>query len=688
MDAPAAPRAGTDSADLGARGHIPAPPAQPRRIDDLAYWMADKALRTGWGAHTTAVNAIRFWSKRPKDLHELIATTPKTGLRVAVIGTGISGVQSIKCCLAEGIEPVAFEADSDIGGFWRYKEDAKHPSVYRSTHIDIDRDQVSFGDYPVHASQPLLLHNTHITKYLRENVRVFGLNKYIQFNTRVTWITPDGAPGRNRWAVTTERAGKQETHIFDGVMVCTGRHGGGGYVPKFPGLDRYRGQWLHSSQYKYPEKHGLLGKRVAVVGIGNSGGDIVTELGPALAKTGGKTVLVARSGGWVVKCPHGEELWSGLNGDRVYMDLYYRRPWWVMNDRSEAANRRGQEVLNRHGMKPKHRLLQQHTIFSGLAGQTPLQDQLEKGWIVAKRGIRSFTENGAYLGDDVEETALDAVVFATGYRHVADFIDPKVLDLRFDRPGNDVPLFKGCLAISEYTGLGMINFVQSNTFMCAEMQGRVYTRVLKGLVKLPSLSEQRQEMESIRNSLAAQYLDRQQLRVQHGVSAMYYDDLARFIGVFPSFWKLAAERPSALWHGMFAVWQPLQFRLVGPGSFENAEKEIEDRYYTRHYGEFLCDSNPKKGQAKKGNPNREKPLWWSRNARAWRTLAEGVWSDYRSGLNVGNRIQDHMKDNVEFAKRDDVEHSLALGQEPKDGWFTDDSSDKHKRISAFGKSKL
>ena len=82
----------------------------------------------------------------PKDLHEMIEKAPKTGARIAVIGMAISGIQAMKTCLAEGVEPVGFEADADIGGFWRYKEDTEHPSVYRSTHIDTDRDMVSHSE--------------------------------------------------------------------------------------------------------------------------------------------------------------------------------------------------------------------------------------------------------------------------------------------------------------------------------------------------------------------------------------------------------------------------------------------------------------------------------------------------------------------------------------------------------------
>merc|ERR1719456_1467426 len=101
-------------------------------------------------------------NRGPKDLHELIERNKGAAdsARVAVIGLAISGVGAMKACLAEGIEPVAFEADSDVGGFWRFKEDSEHPSVYRSVHIDSDRDDMSFGDWPLAAEKPLLMHNT------------------------------------------------------------------------------------------------------------------------------------------------------------------------------------------------------------------------------------------------------------------------------------------------------------------------------------------------------------------------------------------------------------------------------------------------------------------------------------------------------------------------------------------------
>lgn len=41
-------------------------------------------------------------------------------LRVAIVGAGVSGLASIKCCLDEGLEPTCFERSNDIGGVWRF----------------------------------------------------------------------------------------------------------------------------------------------------------------------------------------------------------------------------------------------------------------------------------------------------------------------------------------------------------------------------------------------------------------------------------------------------------------------------------------------------------------------------------------------------------------------------------------
>ena len=675
-------------------------------------------------------NRISKMNAGPADLEELIAQTPKRNRRCAVIGIAISGVQSMKNCLAEGFEPVGFEADSDIGGLWRYRDDPKFPSVYRSTHIDSDRDTNSFGDHPWDPNKSLLIHNTELIRYLRENIEKFGLMDRIKLNTRVSLVSPVGDHNGDElypgWEVhythTDPQTGEKtdSMEIFDCVLVCSGRHGGGGFIPQYPNQEKFKGPIMHSSQYKYPEKHNMVGKRVAVVGIGNSGADIVTELGMlnggGMRKGDGNivsdkrsdTLLIARSGGWVARAPHLEVGAGMVAGEAIVGDFINRQPWFlrdtVQGDSDEVDASQAQ--LNRHGMTPGlgHRRSQQHPIISGLAGQVWLGDQLDDGWIKMHRGFnaeKGFTEDGTGIwlndkdGNPMDEpTQVEAVVYATGYRQQAGFIDPKVVDMRFEREGNDVPLYKSCLPISQYQGLGFVNFIQGFTFPCGELQSRYLLKVFAAECKLPSPEAQYDDMEANRNAVNAQFIDRSQLRVLNGNFLQYYQDLAYEIGCYPTFWKLLTERPTAIWHAYFVFTMgsitQLINRLVGDGRLENAERWIEEAYESRHFGEYQeagagYDHNFRKGMPKNkdglGPLNRRNKWWLWGSMKAWNKFywrqRKRAKQGYKSakGLPMIGRPQEarvHLEQNVAFAKEDaelrGITHSLELNAPVKDGF--------------------
>jgi thioredoxin reductase len=62
---------------------------------------------------------------------------------------------------------------------------------------------------------------------------------------------------------------------FDALMVSSGHHADA-YKPRFSGDDTFKGKILHSHDYRHFS--GFEGKRVIVVGIGNSGLDVSVEL--------------------------------------------------------------------------------------------------------------------------------------------------------------------------------------------------------------------------------------------------------------------------------------------------------------------------------------------------------------------------------------------------------------------------
>lgn len=595
-------------------------------------------------------------------------------LTCLVVGTGISGIACMKVCLQSGIQVVAYEMGHHVAGFWKYNEDPTKPSVYRSVHIDTPRDVNSYGDRPWEPDSPVFVHNSDIARYLEANVKEFDLERRIVFNRKVTFITQQG---EYFWRVDSQDVvtGAKFVETFDAVQLCTGRHGTNGFIPAFPGLKRTKIPCVHSNMYKYPAKHGIdRDAKVVVVGIGNSGSDIVVEVGQVARDT----VLVSRSGCWIAKHPPGEILMSSSGIGRPFADAFFRLPWWWQCALIERLTAKNQAVLNAHGLRPKHRVQQQHQIVTGLHGR-PLHDMLKEGKVrVKKQLVRFEGDDTVVLADEQgreEAIQADLVVFATGFRASAGFVDQKVLlhSMDFARQGTDVPLYKGCIGIppanSSFRGAPLLfcNYVQTATFMGAELQARLHCLVLTGHKRLPSIQAQIEDMAAMRDALATQYIDRDQLRTQHGIAMpMYYDELAEEIGAKPSFIRLLLERPTAIWHwyfgGSLLGINAIQYRLVGPGAFKLAEKYIEQLFFSTVGGTYKA--GPLKGQRKPYRP-------W-----IWHMIQQILLAAFAyllllaaklRGYTTSSRIRDRLEQNLQYLRKHNLlhQHSLRFGRDSK-----------------------
>ncbi|XP_029473612.1 dimethylaniline monooxygenase [N-oxide-forming] 5-like isoform X2 [Rhinatrema bivittatum] len=273
--------------------------------------------------------------------------------RVAVIGAGSSGLTAIKCCLDEGLEPTCFERTEDIGGLWRFKETPEdgRASIYKSVIINTSKEMMCFSDFPIPDDFPNYMHNVKILEYFRMYAKHFDLLKYIRFKTTICSIKkrPDFSSS-GQWDVISESDGKQESDIFDAILVCSGHHTFP-HLPlnSFPGIEKFKGRYFHSREYKDPfEFHG---KRIIVIGIGNSGGDLAVELS-SVAK---QVYLSTRRGAWVVNRVSDE----GFPLDVVLYSRYKYlikqfMPTDVLN--SWAENKMNARFNHEnYGLKPCHR---------------------------------------------------------------------------------------------------------------------------------------------------------------------------------------------------------------------------------------------------------------------------------------------------------------------------------------------
>ena len=211
--------------------------------------------------------------------------------RVAVIGAGQAGLTAVKAMRDRGLDVTAFEQTDRVGGNWAYGNG--HSSAYRSLHIDTAKNALAFADLPMPQDSPDFLHHEQVARYLERYADEFALHEAIRFETPVRHAERRGEGG---WRLRVGRdGGGGGRHL----VVANGHHWDPRLPdPPFPG--HFDGPEIHSHHYRSPtEPLDLIGRRVVVVGIGNSAADIASELSQRTVCE--RTLhLHPRSGAWVL----------------------------------------------------------------------------------------------------------------------------------------------------------------------------------------------------------------------------------------------------------------------------------------------------------------------------------------------------------------------------------------------------
>jgi cation diffusion facilitator CzcD-associated flavoprotein CzcO len=191
--------------------------------------------------------------------------------------------------------------------------------------------------------------------------------------------------------------------------------------PAIPGraeFERGGGRVLHSVHYREPSA--LLGKRVLVVGVGNSGGEIASEI----AHTSTPVTIAVRSGANVVP--------RDIAGIPVqYLATFMRRLPRRVREAIVAAMRRvvearrGPPVLPR----PTHGPLDAIPLIG-----FNLVDAIRAGLVIVRGGIERLTAHGARFADgrSPDELPVDVVILATGF---APALQPLGQLVRVDQKG-------------------------------------------------------------------------------------------------------------------------------------------------------------------------------------------------------------------------------------------------------------
>uniref|UniRef100_A0A8C0J2C7 Flavin-containing monooxygenase n=1 Tax=Chelonoidis abingdonii TaxID=106734 RepID=A0A8C0J2C7_CHEAB len=475
--------------------------------------------------------------------------------RVAVIGSGVSGLTSIKCCLDEGLQPTCFERSDDIGGLWRFKEKVEEgrASIYQSVFTNSSKEMSCFSDFPMPEHFPNFLHNTRFLEYLKLYAKRFDLLNYIKFKTTVISVRKcQDFSTTGQWIVVTESDGKQESTVFDAVMVCMGHHIES-FIPvqSFPGIEKFKGQYFHSREYKSPE--GFQGKTVVVIGMGNSASDIAVEL----CQTAKRVFISTRGGSWVMSRVYDDGYpWDTVFHTRFSNLIRSILPWPLLKRVYEKKMNQWFNHEN-YGLVPQNR----YALLTSLMKEPVFNDDLPSrilcGSVVVKPIVKEFTETAAIFEDGTMEDNVDVVIFATGYSFSFPFLEQSVIKVE----NNEVSLYKQVFPPTlEKPTLAVIGLIQplGPIMPNAELQARWATRVFKGTRTPPPLSL---DLASLSQTLQTDHIE-------------YLDELAEGSDARPRILPLLLKDPILALTIYFGPCSPFQFRLTGPGKWDGARNAI------------------------------------------------------------------------------------------------------------------
>lgn len=396
----------------------------------------------------------------------------RPGPTVAVIGAGISGLTSTKMLGDYGIAHTTFEVSDRVGGNWAFRNPNNMSSAYRSLHIDTSKHQLSFRDFPMPEDYPDFPHHTQIKDYLDSYADAFGLRERIEFSNGVERAErrPDGGWGIHDQAGTTRR--------FDLLVVGNGHHWDPRY-PDFPG--EFSGEVIHSHYYVDPrEPLDLHGKRILVVGLGNSAADIVVELSSKAYEN--EVVLSTRSGAWIVP-----KYFAGTPADKYYKTTPYLPLSWqrkfVQVMQPLTAGRPEDYGLP----TPNHKFFEAHPTQSV---ELPLR--LGSGDVTAKGDITRLDGSRVHFVDGTS-AEFDVIIYATGYNITFPFFDPAFLSA----PDNRIRLYKRMFKPG-LDDLVFVGFAQSTPtlFPFVEAQSRLVAAYAAGLYRLPGVEEMERVIEA------------------------------------------------------------------------------------------------------------------------------------------------------------------------------------------------
>ncbi|XP_010047734.2 indole-3-pyruvate monooxygenase YUCCA2 [Eucalyptus grandis] len=312
-----------------------------------------------------------------------------------IVGAGPSGLATAACLKERGVPSLILERTNCIGSLWEHK-------TYDRLRLHLPKQFCELPHMPFPKDFPTYPTKQQFLAYLYLYTKRFDLRPV--FNQTVTNAEFDQSS--QCWRVKSSgHKGEETEYLSRWLIVATGENAEE-LVPQFEGMSDFGGQILHTSSYKSGEI--FCGKRVLVIGCGNSGMEVSLDLCnfnacPSLAVRDSVHVLPQEMLGrstfgismWLLK-------WLPISLVDWFLLLM---SYFILGDTTSYG-------LNR----PKVGPLQ----LKSMSGKTPVLDvgtlaKIKSGHIKVFRGIKRIRRHAVEFVDGKSET-FDAIILATGYR--------------------------------------------------------------------------------------------------------------------------------------------------------------------------------------------------------------------------------------------------------------------------------
>jgi len=256
--------------------------------------------------------------------------------------------------------------------------------------------------------------------------------------------------------------------------------------PAFPGADTFAGRQMHS--HEYVDTQGFEGKKVVVLGMGNSAMDIAVEVSLVTERT----LLAARRGAWIIP-----NYLFGKPSDQLPVNPripFSLRQRWV----HELVKRVVGSPAAFGLPEPDHIVGQAHPTISNY-----ILARVAHGEVVPKPNIAAFEGSSVRFADGSVEEDVDVVVYCTGYKVTFPFFDEDLISA----PDNDLPLYRRVFH-PEVDNVFFLSLLQplGATMPLAEAQAHWVARFLRGEYQLPPPADVRADMERERARMFKRYV--------------------------------------------------------------------------------------------------------------------------------------------------------------------------------------